>query len=45
MVNNIFTFKKKFLKFDNVKDFHYALTNIRLLGKRMQRKLVLLLQL
>ena len=33
MVNNIFAFKKKFFKFDNVKDFHYTLTNIVYLGR------------
>ena len=33
MVNNIFAFKKKFLKFDNINDFHYELTNIVYLGR------------
>ena len=33
MVNHIFAFKKKFFKSDNVKDFHYALTNIVYLGR------------
>ena len=32
MVNNIFAFKKNFFKFDNVKDFHYELSNIVYLG-------------
>ena len=32
MVNNIFAFKKKFFKFDNVKEFHYELSNIVYFG-------------
>ena len=33
MVNNIFAFKKNFLKFDYVKDFHHELSNIVYLGR------------
>ena len=33
MVNNIFALEKNCFKFDNVKEFHYELTNIVYLGR------------